>query len=164
MTDPVRSRLMARIRGRDTDPEGILRKARPDLVFVGPRVAVYVDGCFWHGCPEHYVAPRASTSFWRDKLRKNVDRDRRQTLKLEDEGWRVVRVWEHEVYTDLERVVARIRRAVQETGRDRPGPEWRVVSVEPLDAVGNRERRRLESLRDGTRTRVETRTRSTAKW
>ena len=108
--DAERSRMMSRIRGRNTRPERRLRQAlwaaglryrkhaktpvgRPDLVFVGPRVAVFVDGCFWHGCPRHYVRPRSRTDFWSRKLRENVDRDRRQTLELHVRGWTVVRIW-----------------------------------------------------------------------
>jgi hypothetical protein len=76
----------------------------------------------------------------------------------------VVRVWEHEVYTDLDRVVERIKKAVQGTGPGRVRQEWRVASVDALDTDGDMERRLLEALRDGSHTRVETRTRSTGKW
>lgn len=180
MTDPVRSDLMRRIRGRDTDPELALRKAlwrqglryrlqyktpsgRPDLTFVGARVAVYVDGCFWHGCPDHYVAPRSSVGFWHKKLRDNVDRDRRQTLALELENWTVLRFWEHEIYTDIDRVVEVIRRAV--IGGDPVGlPQWRVVSIVAVDPEHDLEERRLEALRDPSTVRVVTRRRSTEKW
>ena len=70
---------------------------RPDIVFPGARVAVFIDGCFWHGCPDHYVRPRSSEEFWSKKLAENCRRDSVQTKRLEDIGWRVCRVWEHEV-------------------------------------------------------------------
>jgi DNA mismatch endonuclease (patch repair protein) len=69
---------------------------RPDFVFPKERVAVFVDGCFWHGCPAHYVEPKSSTSFWRAKIAGNRARDRRNTLALQQLGWRVVRLWEHD--------------------------------------------------------------------
>src|SRR5439155_2473646 len=110
-----RSEQMARIRGRDTAPEVRLRQAlwraglrfrlkrsdlsiRPDLVFASAsRIAVFIDGCFWHGCPDHYVPPRSAIGFWSKKLAVNVERDCRQTLALEAAGWRVLRFWECEV-------------------------------------------------------------------
>lgn len=73
--------------------EGIVR---PDIVFTRTRVAVFVDGCFWHRCPEHGQAPRANGEWWREKLDRNVARDRRNDRALTAEGWAVVRVWEHE--------------------------------------------------------------------
>ncbi|AYF90134.1 very short patch repair endonuclease [Pseudomonas sp. DY-1] len=116
---------MARIRGVDTSPELRLRKAlwhaglrfrlnmriegvRPDLVFKGRRIAVFVDGCFWHGCPLHYVKPRTKTEFWAMKLAANTSRDRIQTRLLLEKGWIVLRYWEHELNDDLSRVVQEI--------------------------------------------------------
>lgn len=177
----VRSRLMSRIRGSDTDPELRLRKrlwgeglryrlnvktpgGRPDLTFLGPRIAVYVDGCFWHGCPDHYVRPRSRSPFWSEKLRENVDRDRRQTLRLEEAGWTVCRFWEHEIYEDLDGVVAAVQAAVTGAAVRADEPRWHVVEVEPLDDLGRRERREMEDLRDGDITEVVEQDRSTAKW
>ena len=67
-----------------------------DVVFPTPRVAVFVDGCFWHGCPLHSVAPRSNAEWWQWKLRANRERDADTTVHLEQQGWTVVRVWEHE--------------------------------------------------------------------
>jgi DNA mismatch endonuclease, patch repair protein len=67
-----------------------------DVVFPGARVAVFVDGCFWHGCPEHRTWPRNNADFWRRKIEDNVRRDRDTNARLETEGWTVLRVWEHE--------------------------------------------------------------------
>jgi DNA mismatch endonuclease, patch repair protein len=71
-------------------------KVRPDVVFTRVRVAIFVDGCFWHSCPEHGRSPGRNTDYWGPKLRGNVARDRRVNEVLEADGWRVVRVWEHE--------------------------------------------------------------------
>lgn len=84
----------------------------PDIVFSGPRVAVFVDGCFWHGCPEHYSAPESNGDFWRAKLRRNQDRDRRDNRRLREEGWKVLRVWECEVRDDLDLAVSWVEQAI----------------------------------------------------
>jgi DNA mismatch endonuclease, patch repair protein len=68
---------------------------RPDLVFTRQRVAVFVDGCFWHCCPVHGNQPKVNTSYWGSKLARNVERDRTVTSALRADGWTVVRVWEH---------------------------------------------------------------------
>jgi DNA mismatch endonuclease (patch repair protein) len=65
-------------------------------VFTRARVAVFVDGCFWHGCPEHARPPRTNSGYWNAKIEINQRRDREQTVALEDAGWIVVRVWEHD--------------------------------------------------------------------
>lgn len=114
----TRSEVMSRIHGKDTGPELMLRRAiwaaggryrsqwrhpsggRIDIAFPGLRVAVQVDGCFWHGCPQHGTRPRSNMAFWDDKLRKNKDRDAVQTLNLVRDGWLVLRFWEHQIDTD----------------------------------------------------------------
>ena len=71
-------------------------RVRPDIVFTRRRVAVFVDGCFWHGCPEHGRIPGGkNAAYWRHKLEGNRSRDSRQNAALEAEGWVVVRIWEH---------------------------------------------------------------------
>jgi DNA mismatch endonuclease (patch repair protein) len=107
---------MERQRRRDTAPERALRselhrrglrfrvdRALPvsrrrvaDVVFTSARVAVFVDGCFWHGCPEHGTMPRSNRAEWRSKLARNQARDRETDALLVEAGWVVVRVWEHE--------------------------------------------------------------------
>jgi DNA mismatch endonuclease (patch repair protein) len=67
-----------------------------DVVFPGARVAVFVDGCFWHGCPEHATWPASNADFWREKIETNRRRDRDTDVRLTAAGWRVARVWEHE--------------------------------------------------------------------
>lgn len=71
------------------------RLIRPDIVFVRVRVAVFVDGCFWHRCPEHGTTPRANTAYWGPKLERNVRRDRENDVALRAAGWTSIRVWEH---------------------------------------------------------------------
>lgn len=76
------------------DLDGV--RVRPDVVFTRQRVAVFVDGCFWHGCPIHGTTPRANGDYWREKLASNRARDGRADAALTSAGWRAVRVWEHE--------------------------------------------------------------------
>jgi len=124
-----RSRLMARIRSSGTGPERALeaalarlglRPARqtarlpgtPDLAFPAARLAVFVHGCFWHGCRLHYRAPRSRRAFWRAKLLGNVARDRRAARSLRRGGWAVLVVWEHEVRASPLSAAARVARKV----------------------------------------------------
>lgn len=121
---------MQAIRRKDTKPEVLLRRAlhrlgyryrkdfrleaagvyvRPDIVFTRSRVTVFVDGCFWHVCPEHGRQPTRNDWYWTPKLRRNVERDQLATDALTSAGWRVVRVWEHE---PLDEAVAAVRRAL----------------------------------------------------
>jgi len=71
-------------------------RVRPDIAFTARRVAVFVDGCFWHACPDHGSKPAANVWYWEPKLRRNVERDRAADAALAAEGWDVVRIWEHE--------------------------------------------------------------------
>jgi DNA mismatch endonuclease (patch repair protein) len=70
---------------------------RPDFVFPKLRVALFVDGCFWHGCPKHATKPRNNAAFWRRKFARNLERDRLVTRTLRKNGWCVLRIWEHEL-------------------------------------------------------------------
>jgi DNA mismatch endonuclease, patch repair protein len=72
------------------------RHVRPDIVFPGPAIAVFVDGCFWHRCPKHLSWPQANAAFWEEKFRRTVARDRLDDAALAEAGWKVIRVWEHE--------------------------------------------------------------------
>lgn len=71
-------------------------RARADIVFVRARIAVFIDGCFWHGCPIHATQPRANADWWRTKLEGNIARDTRTNVLLAGSGWKVLRYWEHE--------------------------------------------------------------------
>jgi DNA mismatch endonuclease (patch repair protein) len=127
----ARSRNMAAVRRKDTKPEVAIRSAlyaagyryrkdfpirtggrliRPDITFTKQRIAVFVDGCFWHGCPTHGQVPATNSSFWASKLAANVERDRLQTDLLGNDGWHVVRVWEHNTLDDSLRQIVRMLR------------------------------------------------------
>ena len=80
--------------GADSRPR---LRVRPDFVFSKLKAAVFVDGCFWHGCPKHATKPRTNAAFWRKKFAANQARDRLVTRTLRHAGWRVLRVWEHEL-------------------------------------------------------------------
>jgi len=127
--DEAKRRAMSRQRRRDTGPELAVRRrlhalgyryrvdhrplpdlrARGDLVFTRARVVVFVDGCFWHRCPQHATSPRHNGEWWRAKLDANAARDRATDRRLGDAGWRVVRIWEHE---DPEAPVAAVTAAL----------------------------------------------------
>jgi DNA mismatch endonuclease, patch repair protein len=80
----------------DVAPLRDLPRRRADVVFTRLRVAIFVDGCFWHCCPQHATSPKANSEWWRTKLEGNVARDRDTDARLEEHGWIVIRVWEHE--------------------------------------------------------------------
>ena len=129
-TSPETSQRMRRIRTRDTQAEVNLRScvhrlglryridARPvpelnrraDLVLKASRVAVFVDGCFWHACPVHGATPKSNAKWWAEKLAKNRSRDRQTDRALRKAGWGVVRVWEHE---EPHRAAARVYSVVR---------------------------------------------------
>ena len=81
------------------------RGVRPDIVFTKRKVAVFIDGCFWHMCPVHGMIPRSNEAYWRPKLEGNVRRDEKSTRRLEAAGWEVLRFWEHEDPTSVARLV-----------------------------------------------------------
>jgi DNA mismatch endonuclease (patch repair protein) len=120
---------MARVRSRNTQPELRLRRelwhrgfryrlksnlpGTPDLVLPKFKVAIFVDGCFWHGCPKHYRAPVTNVEFWTRKYQINIARDRHVDGKLVGQGWKVLRFWEHQISQDIEKVIAHILRTCQ---------------------------------------------------
>jgi DNA mismatch endonuclease (patch repair protein) len=85
------------------------RAVRPDIVFTRLKVAVFIDGCFWHSCPQHGRAPKTNTDYWNPKLARNRERDVANTAALESAGWKVVRAWEH---TSPETIAAEVKKAV----------------------------------------------------
>jgi len=105
-------RMGLRFRVDVTLVEGLRRRA--DIVFGSVRVAVFVDGCFWHGCPIHGTWPKANAEFWRKKIRDNQKRDADTGLRLTKAGWKVIRVWEHE---DPNKAAQRISNVVQKRRR-----------------------------------------------
>lgn len=131
-----RSEVMSKVKSGDTAPEMALRRAlhkagmrgyrvraklpgSPDIAYTRYRVAIFVDGCFWHGCPHCYSLPQTNRAFWKAKLEENRERDRRATEKLEDMGWRVIRFWEHEVEKDPDGCVRIVGEII---GKEGTGP------------------------------------------
>lgn len=127
--------VMVANRGRDTKPELIVRHAlreaglpgyrlqwkaapgRPDIAYPGRHIAIYVDGCFWHRCPYcDLPLPKSNVDYWRDKFRRNIERDRRNAQQAHDQGWEVIRIWECQLKGDkrdqtLAALVERVRHA-----------------------------------------------------
>lgn len=132
-TRTKRSEVMSRIRGRgnlsteirmitlmrEHGIKGWRRNRRlpgsPDFVFPAKKIAVFVDGCFWHGCTVHYKEPTSSREFWRTKIGNNRKRDRRVNSELRACGWRVIRLWEHDLARKAsDAMIARFRRFLTE--------------------------------------------------
>ena len=84
---------------------------KPDIVFRRRRVAVYLDGCFWHSCPHHSSPPRSNSGFWEEKLSRNVERDQANTKALQERGWKVIRLWGHQSTDEMFRTVERALKA-----------------------------------------------------
>jgi DNA mismatch endonuclease (patch repair protein) len=118
---------MAAIRSKNTIPELTLRKAlfalgyryrihygdkKIDIAFPSRKIAIFVDGCFWHGCPFHSNIPKSNEAYWVPKLKKNIARDQANTKQLQADGWVVIRVWEHDIPNN-ERVFSRIKSALE---------------------------------------------------
>jgi len=144
---PAKRRAMQAQRERDTRPEVDLRRElhrrglrffvhrRPvqglrreaDIVFVRARLAIFVDGCFWHSCPQHGSMPRANETWWRDKLDRNRARDADTQRRFEEAGWSVLRVWEHELTAEAaDRVEAAVRDSIARQATASSSPPGRV--------------------------------------
>jgi DNA mismatch endonuclease (patch repair protein) len=132
---------MAAIRSRDTKPELSLRAAlrsvgatgyrihrkdipgKPDIAYTRWKVAVFVDGVFWHGHPDHWDSRRAPSDYWRQKIQRNIDRDTATNAELRRRGWKVVRIWDKEIESHIEDSIAQVTRALREAGwRDSTTP------------------------------------------
>ncbi len=128
----VTSKVMRANKGKGTGPELILRRAlreaglggyrlnwkkapgRPDIAYPGRKVAIFVNGCFWHRCPHcDLPLPKSHTEFWKQKFDRNVERDERKREELRDQGWKVLTVWECEIEGDLSSVIDHISEVVQ---------------------------------------------------
>lgn len=141
-SDTVRS-FMTKLATSGTAPEMSLRRelhrrgmrflvnvkrlpGSPDIVLTRARVAVFVDGCFWHRCPVHCVPPKSNAAWWEQKLQANQSRDHRDTVNLQEAGWMVIRVWEH---SDTDSAASGIEDAWRErTGRATRDPGQRATS------------------------------------
>ncbi len=125
---------MAAIRAQNTKPELALRAAlreagatgyrlhrkdipgRPDVAFMRWGVAVFVDGVFWHGHPDHWDPNRASSDYWRTKIARNIERDRAADEALAEMGWTVIRMWDQDVKADAARCARRVTEALKSRG------------------------------------------------
>ncbi len=133
-----RSELMARIRGTNTGPERVLRSAlrrrriryrsyqriagaTVDVVIPDHRIAVFVHGCFWHGCPKHGSHPSTNVSYWQKKLKGNMERDLAHASSVKRAGWDVVTVWEHSLRKGGESAVDMIVRRIARKATHRKG-------------------------------------------
>ena len=117
----TRSKIMSAIKSKDTKIEKRLRLAlwhlgyryrihykiigNPDITFVGKKVAIFCDGCFWHGCPKCYKRPKSNQKYWDKKIQKNQNRAKFVNEKLKREGWIVLRFWAHEIHNNIENVI-----------------------------------------------------------
>jgi DNA mismatch endonuclease (patch repair protein) len=121
---------MSRIRGKNTGPEIKLRKllwsqgvrgyrihyklpGKPDIIFTKKKIAIFIDGCFWHNCPACFQEPETRKEFWMKKIGSNVERDLKNTRQLQEEGWTVLRFWEHEIRKTPDKVVEKILQYIQ---------------------------------------------------
>ena len=130
----ITSRVMSSIRGKDTKPELRLRKAlfngglsgyrlhwkkapgRPDISYPGAKIAIFVNGCYWHRCPHCKPGfPKTHIRFWKEKFQKNVERDKRKTRELRSQGWKVKVIWECQIRDNLAKYIESIRNLKSET-------------------------------------------------
>lgn len=133
VTPQERSRIMAKVKGRGNKStelqlikylkeygiKGWRRKyplfGNPDFVIPKSRLAIFVDGCFWHGCEEHCRLPATNREYWVAKINKNIKRDQKINQYLESKQWSVIRIWEHELKTDkYQKILKRIRSLVEQ--------------------------------------------------
>lgn len=158
-----RSEIMRRIKSRNTSLEVKVRSAlhrsglrfrlgyrlprKPDIVFVRARVAVFLDSCFWHGCPKHLRVPKSNRGYWVSKIRRNVDRDAGTKVIYSRLGWKLLRFWEHDLTRNPDRCVARIKR-VLEVRTNRSTATSRTADRIPADSISRRAR---VSRAEGTR-------------
>lgn len=134
LTPDQRKLNMSRIRAKNTGPEVKLRKmlyaagvrgyrihfnlpGKPDIVFTKKKIAVFVDGCFWHKCPVCFKEPETRKEFWMKKIQSNIDRDKKVNEQLQQDGWIVVRVWEHEIRKNPEDVLNAMLPRLSETNQ-----------------------------------------------
>ena len=129
MTKKQRSNCMSQVKGRNTKLELVFRQylwrqglrgyrlhvklpGKPDLYFGPKKVAVFIDGCFWHQCPDCFKAPKTNKKFWNTKLRSNVERDLDNDIKLKEMGIEPLRFWEHEIKCNMEACFKRLKKYI----------------------------------------------------
>ena len=121
-----RSQIMSKVKSKNTELEVSFRKklwnkrrhyrlhykvaGKPDLVFVSKRIAVFIDSCFWHKCPLHHRQPNSNKEYWIPKLKRNEERAKEVNKNLIKEGWKVIRIWEHEIKDNQDKSIKKITR------------------------------------------------------
>lgn len=139
-SSPGVRRSMVGNRSRDTSPEMQVRRhlhrvglryrvhARPikdwnrraDIVFPRAKIAVFINGCFWHGCPQHFVQPKTNSDYWLPKINRNIERDAETSLRLRSEGWLVIQMWEHQdLAKEAERAAYKIQKRLLRTQKNK---------------------------------------------
>lgn len=130
LTPAQRKYNMSRIRGKNTGPEIKLRKllwsqgirgyrihyilpGKPDIVFTKKKISIFIDGCFWHKCPVCFQEPETRKEFWMKKILSNVERDKKVNKQLMEEGWTVLRFWEHDVRKNPDAIVKEISELIE---------------------------------------------------
>lgn len=98
--------MQAGLRGWKVRPK---MKFSPDFVFENQRIVVFIDGCFWHACPVCDKMPASNTEYWKRKFQRNIERDKKATKELFEQGWSVLRFWEHEIRSDLDNCLSKLR-------------------------------------------------------
>ena len=126
----IRSKTMKAIRSKDTTIELEIRRrlyksglryrknvsdlpGKPDIVFLKKRLAVFCDSCFWHGCDKHFRQPKSNEDYWHPKIKRNIERDKKILKKYQEEGWTVLRFWEHDIHTYPNKVVEKIKTTIK---------------------------------------------------
>lgn len=121
------SKIMSSNKAKNTKPELLVRKAlwqnglrgyrlhpknipgKPDIAFIGKKIAIFVNGCYWHRCPKcNYPIPKSNSEFWENKFSKNIERDKRKVKELEELGWKVITIWECKLYPNIELLINEI--------------------------------------------------------
>lgn len=132
LTPKQRSLCMSRIKYKNTKPELFFRKliwagnirgyhlknnlkGKPDLFFSKQKIAVFIDGCFWHKCPKCFVKPKSNSTYWNKKINNNVKRDAETTRWLQNEGIHVIRIWEHEIKKNPKKSLSRFKKIYEKT-------------------------------------------------
>jgi DNA mismatch endonuclease (patch repair protein) len=124
----IRSKIMSKIRSKNTLGERILKKelkglflrqypdiiGNPDFGSKKRKVAVFVDGCYWHKCPKCYVEPKSNRKYWLPKIERNVLRDKKTNKLLKKDHWLIIRVWEHELKKNPKRISLKIKKRLQQ--------------------------------------------------
>lgn len=129
VTAEVRSETMRRVKSKNTSLELKVRSAlykrglryrlnyplpgKPDIIFPKQKIVIFIDSCFWHGCPEHLRKPASNIIYWSEKIKKNIARDKMVNKKYKEMDWKIIRLWEHDLKKDFEKTISNLVHAVK---------------------------------------------------